>query len=122
MNLGSLLIQAEYQGSWNQDSAIPGKAIVGTTYFQGYYVQALYWLTGEMPRWDKKEARPDRPLVRTNLAPGACVLLVNWLGQSDDPCNGDEAAGRFIAATTGSLHVARQLRQPGYRLDLLVPA
>ncbi|MFL5251310.1 MAG: SAM-dependent methyltransferase [Rhodopila sp.] len=61
-------------------------------------------------------------LVRTNLAPGACVLLVNWLGQSDDPCNGDEAAGRFIAATTGSLHVARQLRQPGYRLDLLVPA
>jgi 2-polyprenyl-3-methyl-5-hydroxy-6-metoxy-1,4-benzoquinol methylase len=35
-------------------------------------------------------------LVSASLLPGACVLLVNWLGQSDYPCNGDEAA-------TGSL-------------------
>jgi hypothetical protein len=60
--------------------------------------------------------------VGASLLPGACVVLVNWLGQSDDPCSGDEAADRFIAATAGSLHVARQVRQPGYRLDLLVLA
>jgi SAM-dependent methyltransferase len=54
-----------------------------------------------------------------SLLPGACVILVNWLGQSDDPCTGDEAADRFIAATAGALLVARQVRETGYRLDLL---
>jgi SAM-dependent methyltransferase len=58
-------------------------------------------------------------LVPTSLLPGACVILVNWLGQSDDPCSGDEAADRFIAATAGVLRVTRQVREPGYRLDLL---
>jgi hypothetical protein len=58
-------------------------------------------------------------LVRTSLLPAACVILVNWLGQSDDPCTGDEAADRFIAATACFLRVAHQVRQPGYRLDLL---
>ncbi|PPQ28897.1 SAM-dependent methyltransferase [Rhodopila globiformis] len=58
-------------------------------------------------------------LVCGSLVPGVCVILVNWLGQSDDPCTGDEAADRFIAATAGPLRVARQVREPGYRLDLL---
>jgi len=53
------------------------------------------------------------------LAADAVVVLVNWLGTSDDPCSGDEAADRFIAATRGTLRVAARDRQPGYRLDLL---
>ncbi len=57
--------------------------------------------------------------VVTSLLPGGRVLLANWLGQSDDPCSGDEAAERFIAATAEVLHVAQQDRQPRYRLDLL---
>ena len=55
----------------------------------------------------------------TSLLPEGRVLLANWLGQSDDPCSGDEAAEHFIAATVGALHVVQQDRQPRYRLDLL---
>ena len=61
-------------------------------------------------------------LACASLLPEACVILVNWLGQSDDPCTGDEAADRFIAATAGALWVAEQVRQPGYRLDRLEAA
>jgi SAM-dependent methyltransferase len=57
--------------------------------------------------------------VKDSLLPSANVLLVNWLGQSDDPCSGDQAADRFLAATAGMLAVAYQERRPGYRLDLL---
>jgi 2-polyprenyl-3-methyl-5-hydroxy-6-metoxy-1,4-benzoquinol methylase len=57
--------------------------------------------------------------VKTSLLPGGAVLLVNWLGQSDDPMTGDDAADRFIAATAARLSVANQTRQIRYRLDLL---
>jgi phosphate-selective porin OprO/OprP len=62
LNLGSLTIQAEYQSAWCQNTArdITSKDNVGTTFFGGYYVQALYWLTGEYTRWDKKAAAPTR--------------------------------------------------------------
>lgn len=60
--------------------------------------------------------------VKSSLLPGARVLLVNWLGRSDDPCTGDEAADRFIAATANFLSIARRERQPRYRLDLLTGA
>jgi cyclopropane fatty-acyl-phospholipid synthase-like methyltransferase len=60
--------------------------------------------------------------VSGSLLPGAKVLLVNWLGKSDDPSSGDQAAERFIAATSAVLTVARQDRRPGYRLDLLAAA
>ncbi len=57
--------------------------------------------------------------VRGSLLPGATVLLVNWLGQSDDPMTGDQAAERFITATAESLTVMEQARRSRYRLDLL---
>jgi SAM-dependent methyltransferase len=74
--------------------------------------EVLYFLT---------PADIDRCAARvlTSLLPGGTVLLVNWLGQSDDPSTGDEAAERFTLATAGSLKVTRQDRQPGYRLDVL---
>lgn len=61
-------------------------------------------------------ARCARHVVRS-LLPGGVVLLVNWLGRSDDPVSGDEAADRFIAAS--ALPVARQDRAEQYRLDVL---
>jgi 2-polyprenyl-3-methyl-5-hydroxy-6-metoxy-1,4-benzoquinol methylase len=54
-----------------------------------------------------------------SLLPGGAVVLVNWLGPTDDPTSGDDAATRFIAATTGTLVPARRNRHEGYRLDLL---
>lgn len=57
--------------------------------------------------------------VNGGALPGAAVLLVNWLGRSDDPCTGDEAAEHFIAAATGMLSIAHQERTDRYRLDLL---
>ena len=58
--------------------------------------------------------------IRANLLPGAVIALVNWLGETDDPTTGDEAAERFIAATAGILTVARQEHHRGYRLDVLI--
>ena len=60
--------------------------------------------------------------VATTLSPGGTVILVNWLGQSDDPCTGDEAAGHFIAVMCAKLRVDRMERHDGYRLDLLTAA
>ncbi len=57
--------------------------------------------------------------VVASLMPGGKVVMVNWLGHSDDPATGDDAARNFISATAGRLLVARQDRYDGYRLDLL---
>ncbi len=77
--------------------------------------EVLYFLTpADIDRSAKR--------VLASLLPDAMVVLVNWLGQSDDPCTGDEAANCFIAATAGALHVVHQDRQPGYRLDILESA
>jgi 2-polyprenyl-3-methyl-5-hydroxy-6-metoxy-1,4-benzoquinol methylase len=56
--------------------------------------------------------------VTSTLLPGGTVLLVNWLGESDDPMTGDEAAEHFIAATAARLRMTYQTRQHRYRLDL----
>jgi len=57
--------------------------------------------------------------VTTGLLPNAAVLLVNWLGETDDPLTGDQAAEHFIAATAAHLTVTQQDRRARYRLDLL---
>jgi hypothetical protein len=49
----------------------------------------------------------------------AMVVLVNWLGPTDDPTSADETAERFIHATSGSLRIRRQKRYEKYRLDVL---
>jgi hypothetical protein len=54
-----------------------------------------------------------------SVLPGAMVVLVNWLGPTDDPTSADEAAERFIHATSGSLRIRRQKRYEKYRLDVL---
>ena len=51
------------------------------------------------------------------ILPGGSLLLVHYLGGTDYPLTGDEAATRFIAAT--GLPPAYQARQPLYRIDRL---
>jgi 2-polyprenyl-3-methyl-5-hydroxy-6-metoxy-1,4-benzoquinol methylase len=60
--------------------------------------------------------------VVAGLLPDAMVILVNWLGRTDDPTSGDAAADRFIAAARGPLTTALQSRHSGYRLDVLKSA
>jgi 2-polyprenyl-3-methyl-5-hydroxy-6-metoxy-1,4-benzoquinol methylase len=56
----------------------------------------------------------------TSLTRNGEILLVNWLGKSsDDPCSGDGAATRFIAAAQSYSHVTSHVRSTGYRIDKL---
>jgi 2-polyprenyl-3-methyl-5-hydroxy-6-metoxy-1,4-benzoquinol methylase len=54
-----------------------------------------------------------------SLSPGGRVLLVNWLGDTDYPCSGDEACNIFISTAKQSLKVVQWRRNENYRLDLL---
>jgi trans-aconitate methyltransferase len=56
------------------------------------------------------------------LLPGAAVVAVNWLGDTDTECDGDAAAELMIAATRGRLTRRLHLRMPYYRLDVLTAA
>jgi cyclopropane fatty-acyl-phospholipid synthase-like methyltransferase len=57
--------------------------------------------------------------VNASLRNEAVVVLVNWLGRTDDPCSGDEAAERFIASLP-KLRTGLQRRQSRYRIDVLI--
>jgi predicted TPR repeat methyltransferase len=59
--------------------------------------------------------------VKNTLLPGGVVVLVNWLGRTDDPSSGDLAPNRFILAAEAFLRVVRQERHEGYRLEILTP-
>ena len=56
------------------------------------------------------------------LMPGGTVVLVNWLGKTDDPSPSDAAPDRFIDATRRALRIIHQERHERYRLDLLASA
>lgn len=56
-------------------------------------------------------------LAAGSLRPGGSALLVHYLGETDYPQTGDEAASRFIAAC--GLKPALAQRMPGYRIDRL---
>lgn len=58
--------------------------------------------------------------VADGTSPSAIVLLVNWLGQSDDPNTGNEAADQFIGALAGLFRVDRAERSQQYRIDRLI--
>lgn len=74
--------------------------------------EVLYYFVA--PDLDASAAR-----VLAGLTSGGEVLLCHWLGETDYPLSGDEAAERFIAATAPRLRVRRQARREHYRLDLL---
>ena len=54
------------------------------------------------------------------LQPGGCILLVHYLGETDYPATGDEAASWFIAAAhRHGVWPGLASRAPGYRIDRL---
>ena len=57
--------------------------------------------------------------VLHSLPRGGMVVLVNWLGHTDDPSPSDAAPNDFIAGTKSRLRIASQDRQHRYRLDIL---
>jgi 2-polyprenyl-3-methyl-5-hydroxy-6-metoxy-1,4-benzoquinol methylase len=57
--------------------------------------------------------------VCRTLTPSGVVMLVNWLGTTDDPTSGDDAAEAFIDATAADLRVDLQQRHEKYRIDRL---
>lgn len=72
--LGPWTFQAEYLGAYIQDAFRTGSASVGTVNYQGYYVEALYFLTGEHRAYNRKNAAFDRVVPNENffLVPGDC--------------------------------------------------
>ena len=57
--------------------------------------------------------------VESCLDPAGDVVLVHWLGETDYPLSGDEAADGFIAALAAIAAPIRQDRNAEYRLDIL---
>jgi 2-polyprenyl-3-methyl-5-hydroxy-6-metoxy-1,4-benzoquinol methylase len=62
--------------------------------------------------------RCARHVLDTRL-PNSMVLLVNWLGQTDDPSPAHVAPNRMIEAMNGVMSIVRQECHDHYRLDLL---
>jgi predicted TPR repeat methyltransferase len=62
----------------------------------------------------------DRSLA--TLEPGGLVLLVNWTGETDYPCGGDDAVEHYLACSGRGLIPMAHRRESEYRLDLLVQA
>jgi|SRR5579872_625637 len=54
------------------------------------------------------------------LETGGLVLLVNWRGESGDPCSGDEAANMFLAHVHGRMRNRMHHQEDRYRLDVLI--
>ncbi len=53
------------------------------------------------------------------LAPEGEIVLCHWLGETNYPLTGDEAAEGFISAMAPRFRTVKQWREPEYRLDLL---
>jgi trans-aconitate methyltransferase len=60
--------------------------------------------------------------VLDTLRPGGIVLLVNWTGETADPCTGDGASDHFIANVREHLEIIDAQKHPRYRLERLVRA
>lgn len=57
--------------------------------------------------------------VETALLPGGDIVLVHYLGETDYPLSGDEAADGFIEGSAGFADILAQSRTAEYRLDVL---
>ena len=74
------------------------------------FSEVLYYL-------DAKALQATAGRAMSAIEPGGTMLLVHYLGGTDYPLTGDEAANGFIAAT--GLTPAYQRREPLYRIDRL---
>jgi trans-aconitate methyltransferase len=57
--------------------------------------------------------------VISSLAPQGSIVLVHWIGETNYPLTGDEAAELFIARLEGLVETVRAERHSEYRLDVL---
>ena len=57
--------------------------------------------------------------VRASLLPGGVVVLVNWLGKTDDPTSGNAAAEHFISKSPETMPIVFGYRNEKYRLDVM---
>jgi phosphate-selective porin OprO/OprP len=74
---GSLTIQAEYVGTWVEDAFQPTTPLPvsrGTPFFQGGYVQALWFLTGEHDVYNRRTGVFEGPVPYENAY---CVRTCN---------------------------------------------
>lgn len=65
-------------------------------------------------------AAAERVIASTRR--NALVVLVNWLGPVDGPCDGDTAAHLFILASASAFGSRLSRRTPQYRMDVLARA
>ena len=62
--LGPLTVQAEWAGQWLTDASGPNSLPIGTVFFHGGYVEALYFLTGEYQPYLRTEGAFGRVVPR----------------------------------------------------------
>ncbi len=75
--------------------------------------EVLYYL-------DAAGIRETASRAANALQPGGCILMVHYLGETDYPATGDEAAGLFSeAAAAFGLTPGFASRTPDYRIDRL---
>ncbi len=74
------------------------------------FSEMLYYL-------DDAAVRTSAARALAALQPGGSVLMVHYLGETDYPISGDDAAEGFIAAS--GLQPSFQRRANGYRIDRL---
>lgn len=75
--------------------------------------EVLYFLTAE-------DIRRLAVMVAESLVPAGHILLVNWTGETDTPCTGDEAAEHFIQTChEAGWRSDLSERGEGYRIDRL---
>ena len=67
--LGPLSFQAEYCASFLGNASVPGAPSQGTAFFQGFYVQSLYFLTGENREYDRVQGYFGRVRPFRNFYP-----------------------------------------------------
>ncbi len=68
---------------------------------------------------DRNDVAALSARVRGAARPNAVIILVHWLGLTDYPLTGDEAAEHFIRTSDGFAAVSHQARTDEYRLDVL---
>jgi phosphate-selective porin OprO/OprP len=70
LQLGPFLIQSEYYGAWTTGATPltpPNQGVdLGSVYYQSWYLEALYFLTGEHRVYDRRYPRFDRVVPHQN--------------------------------------------------------
>ena len=68
---------------------------------------------------DAKDVEALAGRVTQSILPGGNVVLVHWLGETNYPLSGDQAAEAFMAAASEDLLIVDQVRSGAFRLDVL---